>query len=741
MHAQATGLPGVAKTSSKDEDVNIVTKTVNADGENVLELQKVHIKRNDVPKESNTKRVSLKSFKENLKREMLESKLDELKKREELTKLNNEEFGEELPDEDFDGEMDDNEEADDEDMDAEDEESEPEEDDILVEDKKTKRGLFVDNEAEESGDDEEDSEDELSDTDSLNLVQEDEDSATKKTKSKSKSGFSKIKNSNLLSDDSNSMSTPLPNNFLETETPNTETASIHSMAGSTASSTSSFFNTVPRWTPFKDRLNSEGVEICQKESTELASPTASQMAKKKLGFEGLFDASDPDVEGIDDVVGLCSGKFATQAGSEGNISALFTQPFPAKDNVDSSNLDQIPCIESQDTVILTGAELSEERGGVSDLDDLLGLESSEAAPGFMEDNLGAGRILDSDDDEDLLVTKKRKRAVISDDEESEADGVGDHSEDDDAGSAEEDEDEVESEKDEQPKRKSAALFDKKGRLRKDFLENEAELSGSDEEYEDEDEHGLDRLELEAGDLDDIDEDDERDKVGRIHQKVLLDQDQADIRLFQERFLEDGDLHTDNKRQRQFKWKGLDEDLEMDRRDSDGEEEEQVDGEDENWRVQRLEREKWLKENQQNAKSTSEPETKFFRLAEKAMEKISCKKEGSESEEKTTTARTTGPLQPLFVSNRESRSSFLARGQSSLEKMAIFNKKSDDRSGSGAKKSARNFVFAALSPEKPDLDPQVEPQHTIEKQAPPAAKRTKLDRTLKANNRPTIFNLL
>ena len=113
----------------------------------------------------------------------------------------------------------------------------------------------------------------------------------------------------------------------------------------------------------------------------------------------------------------------------------------------------------------------------------------------MEDNLGAGRILDSDDDEDLLVTKKRKRAVISDDEESEADGVGDHSEDDDAGSAEEDEDEVESEKDEQPKRKSAALFDKKGRLRKDFLENEAELSGSDEEYEDEDEHGLDRSKL------------------------------------------------------------------------------------------------------------------------------------------------------------------------------------------------------------------------------------------------------
>ena len=37
-----------------------------------------------------------------------------------------------------------------------------------------------------------------------------------------------------------------------------------------------------------------------------------------------------------------------------------------------------------------------------------------------------------------------------------------------------------------------SLFDKKGVLRKDFFENEAELSGSDDEEEDEDERGLDR---------------------------------------------------------------------------------------------------------------------------------------------------------------------------------------------------------------------------------------------------------
>ena len=68
-------------------------------------------------------------------------------------------------------------------------------------------------------------------------------------------------------------------------------------------------------------------------------------------------------------------------------------------------------------------------------------------------------------------------------------------------------------------------------------------------------------------------------------------------------MEDGDLHTDYKRQRQFKWKGLDEGLELERRDSDGEEEdEEVGTAEEQWRLQRLEREKWMK---------GEPKVFFF----------------------------------------------------------------------------------------------------------------------------------
>ena len=42
----------------------------------------------------------------------------------------------------------------------------------------------------------------------------------------------------------------------------------------------------------------------------------------------------------------------------------------------------------------------------------------------------------------------------------------------------------------------------------------------------------------------------------------MDEDQAELRLFQEKFLEDGDLHTDYKRTKQFRWAGLDDNIEV-----------------------------------------------------------------------------------------------------------------------------------------------------------------------------------
>ena len=52
------------------------------------------------------------------------------------------------------------------------------------------------------------------------------------------------------------------------------------------------------------------------------------------------------------------------------------------------------------------------------------------------------------------------------------------------------------------------------------------------------------------------------QVERIHQRMQLDEDQAELRLFQEKFLEDGDLHTDYKRNKQFRWAGLEDNIEV-----------------------------------------------------------------------------------------------------------------------------------------------------------------------------------
>ena len=82
------------------------------------------------------------------------------------------------------------------------------------------------------------------------------------------------------------------------------------------------------------------------------------------------------------------------------------------------------------------------------------------------------------------------------------------------------------------------------------------MSGSDIGSDDEDERGLDKMIQEEGDFDDLDEDEVRDEVGRIHHRQVLDEDKREVRLFQEAFLEDGELHSDNARARKFRWKNI-----------------------------------------------------------------------------------------------------------------------------------------------------------------------------------------
>ena len=280
-HAQAKN-PKPEVRQTENNDLSVIVKKTNAEGVEVLEKEIVKYKPVK-SKKRKEKTESYLSMKESLKKKMLLKKKEDIIKREAILKMNNEEYDELPEDQVIDEDMlEDDEEAQIENEEYEEDDSDLEENDVDMTEKKGRRGLFLDEEADESGEEGGDEED--SDTESLNLVQEDDDEDAPLTKSGRKAGFRKIKNPDLLSEDDDSQSKP---SELQ-ETPNLDTCSVRSFAGSTHSSASSaIFNTAPRWTPFKDRIDSQGVEYTATSVQGPAdSPTASQMARKRLGFEG-----------------------------------------------------------------------------------------------------------------------------------------------------------------------------------------------------------------------------------------------------------------------------------------------------------------------------------------------------------------------------------------------------------------------------------------------------------------------
>ncbi|XP_069827749.1 claspin [Dendropsophus ebraccatus] len=378
-------------------------------------------------------------------------------------------------------------------------------------------------------------------------------------------------------------------------------------------------------------------------------------------FRGsLSDTSqqDEDVskkDAMDELLGLCSGKFVSQADSS-------TQESTGLVKVKSQSQKEDQLREVGVASIPVEREDNEEEEEVFGDFQLLPCDESDSEKEGDADE-------ESDDDDE-----KQSEDLMDDEDEEE-------------------------------------ILRKQGKKRKlklqDFMEDEAELSGSDAGSGDEDEGNEDdEYEEEALDEELPSDEELQDQVNKIHMKVTMDEDKRRLRLYQERYLADGDLHSDGPgRMRKFRWKNIDDASQMDmfQRYSELEEQEaeneEMDEAEAKRRKERFEREQWLREQSEKGNKEEEEEigenSQFMKLAKKVTEKVLQRRATVETTEpKKQGSKNPFELQRPFTLPTVKTGSLLNKPDDVLRKLAAMSDLNPN-----APRNTRKFVFHTLSPQK------------------------------------------
>ncbi|KAK7138543.1 hypothetical protein R3I93_015853 [Phoxinus phoxinus] len=481
----------------------------------------------------------------------------------------------------------------------------------------------------------------------------------------------------------------------------------------------------------------------------------SRSHKRQLILDSL-DENAMDAN-MGELLGLCSGAFGsgqTQPGVEDELMGLCSGAFTTQP--------EEPVGKPREK---NKAVEPEERSGEShDMDQLLALCSgkftgspsasplrSVSSPAFekpSEANRNESLTEEQEEEEELEEGDCEFRFV------SDVDSLSEKEENEDKSDTEEEE--TEDEEDEERE----AVFGrrpgkKKARLAQ-FVESEAELSGSDVGSEDEDDEAADEYEEEEIQEELPSDEELMDQVNKIHMKQILDDDKRKLRLYQERYLADGDLHSDGPgRARRFRWKNIDDNFEFGGMGPDGDEEEEdeeIDQIELQRRKERIERDQWMREQTEarakkgedaeaeDEEKIGDEDSQFMKLAKKLTAKTLQKRDAPAVPLQEKAAPNANQFRKPFQPTVVKRGSLLSHPRAVLQKLANISD-----SNPLAPRSSRGFLFQTLSPEKEPSTSQG-PRKPMKKRGldspAPAAKRPCLGNATKPAGPPrSIFSFL